>query len=201
MYLRASPASPYTRKVRIAASILKLDDQIEVVQTDTNDATSPLRKENPLGKIPALVADDGTTYFDSRVIVEYLDHLAGGNKVFPSESAARFEALRLQALADGICDAALLIVYEGRYRSADQHNQNWVDLQRGKIDRALAALETSPPSSSETPQIGDIATACALGYLDLRLGGVWRATHPALVAWLDGFAAQHAIFDQTRAMA
>lgn len=200
MYLRASPASPYTRKVRIAAAILKLDDKIEIVQTDTNDVESPLRRENPLGKIPALV-DDGVAYFDSRVIAEYLDHIAGGNRLFPSEAKARFAALRLQALADGICDAALLIVYEGRYRTPEQHNPNWVKLQQGKIDRALAALEHAPPAKGPNPAIGEIATACALGYLDLRLGGVWRAAHPALVSWLDDFASRHPTFAQTRVVA
>ncbi len=199
MYLRSAPASPYSRKVKIAINLLKLDDQIEITQIDTNDATSPLRAENPLGKIPALALKDGTSFYDSRVIVDYLDHLAGGDKIIPTESKAKYETLRLQALADGICDAALAIVYEGRYRTPEMRVESWVALQQGKIDRAIAHLEAHLPNSGRAmPTIGEIATACALGYLDLRLAGKWREHHPKLVAWLDRFAASHPVFEKTK---
>ena len=105
-----------------------------------------VRQQNPLGKIPALVLEDGTVLFDSRVILEYLDHRAGGGQIIPTAASARFAALRLQALADGIMDASILLVYEGRWRPPEQHEPKWVDLQAGKVARALAALEAAPPA-------------------------------------------------------
>src|SRR5688500_17756688 len=116
MILRSSPPSPFGRKVKIAAALLGIAFKIE--PTDTNDPADAIRKQNPIGKIPTLVLDDGTTLFDSRVISEYLDHLAGG-KIIPQEPKARFAALRMQALADGLLDAALMQVYEGRFRTPE----------------------------------------------------------------------------------
>ena len=91
--------------------------------------------------------DDGSTLFDSPVILEYLDMLAGGGKILPKDTKARFEALRLEALADGILDASILLVYEGRYRPPEKHVQKWLDLQAGKVARGLAALEAAPPGA------------------------------------------------------
>ncbi|MDR6869944.1 glutathione S-transferase [Bosea sp. BE125] len=195
--LRSSPASPFGRKVKIAALELGLMDTIEIVAADTNDPADPLRQQNPLGKIPTLVLEDGTTLFDSRVIVDYLDHLAGGGKIIPA-GEARFPQLRLQALADGICDAALLQVYETRFRPEEGRNAAWVSNQAGKVSRALIALEVAPPAYPDRPRIGEIALASALGYLDLRFAGTWRAEYPALVAWLDAFAAKVPAFEETR---
>lgn len=196
LVLRSSPASPFGRKVKMAALELGLMDRIEIVAADTNDPSEPLRQQNPLGKIPTLVLEDGTTLFDSRVIVEYLDHLAGG-KIFPA-GEARFSQLRLQALADGIADAALLQVYEGRYRPEEGRNASWLAHQAGKVTRGLEALEAAPPTFPDRPRIGEIALACALGYLDLRFEGKWRADFPKLVAWLDDFAARVPAFEATR---
>lgn len=195
--LRSSPASPFGRKVKIAAAELGLTDQITVVVADTSDPAEPLRQQNPLGKIPTLILESGETLFDSRVIVEYLDHLAGGGKIIPA-GADRFAQLRLQALADGIADATLLQVYEGRYRSADQQHAGWLEMQSGKVARGLTALEALPPVEAGRPGIGEIALACALGYLDLRQAGKWREDHPKLVAWLDSFAARVPSFEATR---
>src|ERR1035441_6251739 len=100
MILRSSPASPFGRKVRIAISLLGLADKIEVRETDLNDPADSIRVQNPLGKVPALIVDDGTVYYDSRVILEYLDHLAGGGRIIPREPKARFAALRLQARSE-----------------------------------------------------------------------------------------------------
>jgi glutathione S-transferase len=196
MILRSSPASPFGRKVKIAASVLGLLDRIEVAPTDTMDPADPIRQQNPLGKIPALVLDDGRTLYDSRVIVDYLDHLAPG-VLFPA-AQDRFALLVQQALADGLLDAALLQVYEGRFRQADKHEAKWTEHQAKKVERALAALETEAPAWSGKPHVGAIATACALGYLDLRFGGAWRQTHPKLVAWLDDFAAKVPAFEATK---
>ncbi|WP_420102695.1 glutathione S-transferase [Bosea sp. (in: a-proteobacteria)] len=197
LVLRSSPASPFGRKVKLAALELGLMDRIEIVAADTTDPNEALRQQNPLGKIPTLVLEDGTTLFDSRVIVDYLDHLAGGNRLIPA-GESRFGQLRLQALADGIADAALLKVYEGRFRPETQRNADWVAHQDGKVTRGLAALEAAPPSFPDRPRIGEVALACALGYLDLRFAGEWRSSHPALVAWLDDFAARVPAFEATR---
>jgi glutathione S-transferase len=198
LVLRTSPASPFGRKVKIAAYELGLMERIEIVPADTTDPKDVLRTQNPLGKIPTLVLEDGETLFDSRVVVDYLDHLAGGGRLVPADSKERFAQLRLQALADGICDAALLQVYEGRFRAPEMRNAAWIENQAGKVTRALAALEAAPPAWSERPRIGEIALACALGYLDLRHEGKWRADHPNLVAWLADFAAKVPSFETTR---
>ena len=196
MILRSSLASPFGRKVMIAAAVAGLASRITVVPADTNDAADSLRHQNPLGKIPTLLLDDGTVLYDSRVIVEYFDHLAGGGVLIPADPARRFATLTAQALGDGMIDAAILIVYEARWRDESLRSARWIDHQRGKIDRALAALAAAPPAGGL--DIGHVAVACALGYLDLRHGGWWRAPYPGLVAWLDGFAAAVPAFEATR---
>ncbi len=198
MILRSSPASPFARKIRIGASLLGLAAKIDVQTADPNDAADTLRKQNPLGKIPVLILDDGAALYDSRVILDYLDHLAGGGRIVPRDSAARFAALRLQALCDGICDACLLIIYEDRYRAADKRVQSWVDRQAEKVARGLAALEASPPRLEAVPDVGQIALACTLGYRDLRFAGTWRKEYPRLLAWHDKFAAQVPAFGETK---
>lgn len=195
MLLRSATASPFGRKVKIAASVLGLSDRIEVVATNTTDPADPIRSINPLGKIPALELENGTVLFDSRVIVDYLDWLAGGAKIIPAEPQARFAQLRLQALCDGICDAALLTVYESRFRPEELRSAQWVENQAGKVSRGLTVLEASPPAVE--PLIGQIALASALGYLDLRFEGRWRGDHPRLVAWLDAFREAVPAYDRT----
>jgi glutathione S-transferase len=200
LVLRSSPASPFGRKVRIAAALLDLTARIEIVPADTNDAGDSLRQQNPLGKIPALVLEDGTVLYDSPVIVEYLDWLAGGGRIIPAEAGPRFAVLTRQALADGIMDAALLQVYETRFREPGQHVAKWLDHQAAKVARGLERLEGAPPAAGAR-DIGAIAAACALGYLDLRFAGRWRADCPRLVAWLDDFSAGVPAFEQTRVKA
>ncbi|MBN9062865.1 MAG: glutathione S-transferase [Rhizobiales bacterium 65-9] len=197
MILRSSPASPFGRKVQIAVALLGLKDEVEFVAADTNDASDALRQQNPLGKIPTLILESGKAIFDSRVIVDYLDSLAGGGRVVP-EGPARLDALILQALADGIMDACLLQVYERRFRDPDKLSESWLGVQAGKVERALAALETETPTLPPTPHVGVIALACALGYLDLRFEGRWRAAHPNLVNFLDTFAGRVPAFEDTR---
>ena len=196
MILKSSPPSPFGRKVKIAAGMLGLSDTFEIVTTDTLDPDDPIRGDNPLGKIPALILDDGTVLYDSRVILEYFDHLADGGKIIPKQAPARFKALTLQALADGLTDAGILRVYEGRFRSAEKHEPKWLGHQTDKMTRALVALEAAPPTGPRT--VADIALACALGYLDFRFDGAWRGTYPKLVAWLAAFAAEVPAFETTR---
>jgi glutathione S-transferase len=198
MILRGSPTSPFVRKVRIGAAVLGLAERIAVERADTGDPADPLRAQNPLGKIPVLLLDDGGAIYDSPVILEYLDHLAGGGRILPREATARFAALRLQALCDGILDASVLQVLEGRFRPPERHEPKWLDYQADKVTRALAALEKQPPGRAVTPDVGHISLACALGYRDLRFAGSWRENHPRLVAWLDDFAAQVPAFAQTK---
>ena len=199
LILRSSPASPFGRKVKIAARMLGLWERIQFADTDTLSETDTIRAQNPLGKIPTLLLEDGTALYDSRVIVEYLDHLQGGGKIIPASSDARFRDLTLQALADGIMDAAILQIYETRFRAADKHEARWVDHQKGKVGRAMALLESAPPEGARG--IGHIATACALGYLDLRFAGAWRKDHPKLVAWLEAFARDVPAFEATKFVA
>jgi glutathione S-transferase len=198
MILRSSPASPFGRKIRIAASVLGLDRDIKIEPADTVDPSDSVRRQNPLGKIPVLILEDGTALYDSPVILEYLDHRAGGGRIIPTARGVRFAALCQQALCDGILDAGILRVYEGRWRPPAQHVAKWVDHQTGKMTRALAALEADPPELDAPPHVGQITAACALGYLDLRFAGEWRSDHPRLVAWLDGFAAAVPAFAATR---
>ena len=180
--LRSSPSSPFVRKIRIAASVLGLDRDIAIDAADTMSPSDSVRQQNPLGKIPALLLEDGTVLFDSRVILEYLDHRAGGGRILPRDADARFSALRLQALADGVMDASVLLVYEGRWRPAERHEPKWVDHQAGKVARTLTALEPAPPALTATPDVGQIALACALGYRDFRFegtgGGIIRGWSP-----------------------
>jgi glutathione S-transferase len=197
MILRSSPASPFGRKVRIAISLLGFDGDVTVEPADPTDRNDNLRRQNPLGKIPVLIAED-TAYYDSRVILDFLDHRAGGGKIVPREPAQRFGALRLQALCDGILDASILTVYETRWRKPDGHEPKWLEHQAGKMARGLATLEAAPPPLDPLPNVGQIALACALGYGDLRFGGSWRADHPRLVAWLDNFAARVPAFAATK---
>jgi len=199
MILRSAAPSPFGRKVQIALSLLGFTD-VTIEATDTMDAGSSLRLQNPLGKIPVLITEDGSTYYDSRVILEYLDDRAGGGKIIPRAAADRFAALRLQALCDGILDASILTVYEGRWRASEKHEAKWLDHQAGKVERALAVLESAPPKLNANlalPHVGQIALACALGYRDLRFGGLWRGDHPRLVDWLADFAARFPAYDAT----
>ena len=197
MILRTSPASPFGRKVKIAAAVLGLSERIEIVPADTSDPSDDLRVQNPLGKLPVLVTDDGTALYDSPVIVECLDHLAGGGRLIPA-GAGRFDVLTLQALADGLIDAAIMQVYEVRFRPEERREPTWVDYQAQKVTRALDRLESRAGAIGDALDAGTIALACALGYLDFRFEGRWRASYPALVAWLDGFAARVPAFEKTR---
>jgi len=197
MILRSAPPSPFGRKVRIALDVLGLAEEVTIEPADTNDGNDSLRAQNPLGKIPVLIAEDGIAYYDSRVILEYLDERSGGGKIIQRAFPERIAALRLQALCDGILDASILAIYEGRWRALDKHEPKWLEHQAGKVSRALAALEAAPPPLTAIPDVGQIALACALGYRDLRFGEGWRADHPRLAAWLAEFAVHVPAFGAT----
>jgi glutathione S-transferase len=202
MILRSSPASPFGRKVRIAIALLDFDSETRIEAADPTNVADTLRRQNALGKIPVLIAEDGIAYYDSRVILEFLDERAGGGRIVPRQPRARLAALRLQALCDGILDASILTVYESRWRAHEHHEPKWLEHQAGKVTRALAELESDPPaldtSPGSLPHVGQIALACALGYRDFRFGESWRAKHPRLVGWLDDFAARVPAYAATK---
>ncbi|MGL4288503.1 MAG: glutathione S-transferase family protein [Phreatobacter sp.] len=188
LVLRSSPASPFGRKITLALAHLGLTDLVTLAPAEAADTGDALRLQNPLGKIPALILEDGTAIYDSRVILEYLDITAGGNKIIPADPKARIQALTLQALADAILDACILLRYETMFRSEERREPRWLDHQQGKVARGLEALEAMPPGL--VVSVGTIALACALGYQDIRFQGTWRARSPNLAGWLEAFARQ-----------
>lgn len=182
----------------MTARIKGLTDRIEEVATDTNNpANEPLKAANPLSKIPVLMTDDGKTIYDSPVICEYLDAQVASPVLFPGEGEARWTSQVQGALGDGIIDAAILLVYEKRFRPEEMWVQDWMDRQQAKIDAAVAQLEAAPPAFDGTPTYGTLTIAAALGYLDFRHEGKWRAGAPKMVAWLDRFAEAVPAFGET----
>lgn len=182
----------------MAAAVLGVSDRLVLQPADTLDETDTLRGQNPLGKMPCLLLADGTALYDSRTLIELLQELAGSTQLIPANGVARYIALTRAVLADGIADAALLMVYEGRFRDKGTYSERWLAHQRGKIARALAAFEAEPPKVAPTNVIA-IALSCALGYLDWRKPVAWREDHPRLVSWLDDFAAREPAFNATKA--
>lgn len=193
MKVLSSPASPYGRKVKITAKLKGLYDRI----TFETVAASDVGDTNPLSKIPALITDDGMSIYDSPVICEYLDAQVASPVLFPGEGMKRWQALTLAALGDGIIDAAILLVYEGRLRPAEMRVESWCQMQQAKIDQALDHLEAAPPAMDGQPDYGHVTLAAALGYLDFRHEGKWRAGHPKMVAWLNAFDAAVPAFKET----
>ncbi|NJO55828.1 MAG: glutathione S-transferase family protein [Rhodospirillales bacterium] len=163
---------------------------IERVPTNIQAASAEFVATNPLGKVPALVTDEGCVLYDSPVICEYLDSLHDGAPLFPSPGKLRWQALRRQALADGIADAAVLCRMELSARPEPLRWAEWVERQRSKIERALDELNAESADNGErTVTIGDIAVGCALGYLDFRFETQdWRGSRPALAGWYASFA-------------
>lgn len=196
--LRSTVTSPFGRKVRMAFDVLGLSDRVTLVPADTLDENDTLRQQNPLGKMPCLLTADGSAIYDSGVIIEFLQDAAGSDRLIPARGPARFTALTLARLADGITEAAILMVYEGRFRDPGTHSQRWLKHQRGKIVRALDAFEAAPPDPATTDIVA-IGLACALGYLDWRNPVEWRPAHPRLAAWLSAFASNEPAFERTSA--
>jgi glutathione S-transferase len=178
MKLYYSPTSPFVRKVLACAIGRGIESLITLVTITTSDPE--LAEHNPLGKVPCLVTDDGVDLYDSRVICAYLDTVGDGFAMFP-EKGLRIRTLKYQAIGDGICDAAVLRRYEmGRAKEADRDAA--MAAQALKVARALDYLETDVPAVHV--DVGAIAVACALGYLDLRYAHEpWRDGHPKLAAW------------------
>jgi glutathione S-transferase len=187
-----SPTSPFVRKVLVVARERGLENRIERVAAtahpvNRNDAIAAI---NPLAKVPAAITAEGLSLFDSRVICEYLDSLAGA-QLFPPAGPARWSALTCQALADGMVDAAVLVRYETHLRPQPLQWAAWRDAQTGKVERALAGLEATLDQWGAGLTIGSIAAGCGLGYLDFRFPDLhWRQSCPRLAAWLEAFSAR-----------
>jgi glutathione S-transferase len=174
------------RKVRACAIARGIDGQIALVPVNANDSPAELVTSNPLSKVPTLITEDGLALFDSPVICEYLDSVGDALPMFPEHGAARWRALKLQAMADGILDASVPRRGEMQ-KPQDEGRVAWIARQKAAVDRTLDVLEAEPPH--RTVDIGSIAVACALGYLDFRYAAQpWRPTHPKLAAWFEAFA-------------
>ena len=194
MKLHWSPRSPFVRKVMIAAHEMGLDSRFDKIRSVAM-STQPhveLMKDNPLSKIPAMVLDDGTPMFDSRVICEYLDTLHGGHTLFPASGPERFTALRRQALGDGMLD--LLILWRGE-REREHPSHVMIASFTARKDASLAVLEREADAIAASPfSIGHIAVGCALGYLDFRFAmHPWREDHPKIAAWHATFNARPSV--------
>ena len=196
--LRSTPTSPFGRKVRMAIEALGLSERVTVTPADPLDENDTLRQQNPLGKMPCLVLADGSAIYDSGIIIEFLQDVAGTDRLLPLRGRDRYRALTLSRLADGIMDASILVVYETRFRPDLPQSPSWLSHQRGKIRRGLAAFEASPPNPNKT-DIVSIGLSCALGYLDWRKQVDWRPPYPGLVDWLNQFSAHEPAFERTRA--
>ncbi|HEY9103172.1 glutathione S-transferase [Chitinimonas sp.] len=197
MKLFASLTSPYARKVRIVLHEKKIECPLTV--DNPWDATTVVGQFNPLGKVPVMVLDDGSSLFDSRVIVEYLDHVSPVARLIPSEHRQAVQVKRWEALADGICDAAVAIVVERR-RDPAQQNGDWIARQRGKVDAGLRLLSDDLNHRSwcngESYSLADIAVGVCLGYLDFRFAEIdWRSSYPNLAKLAEKLAQRPAFAD------
>ncbi|HEX8049106.1 glutathione S-transferase [Rhizobium sp.] len=184
MKLLCSPTSPFSSKVRMAARYLGIE--INEIRVDTNAGPNVLVDNNPLGKIPTLLTDDGEAIFDSRSIMHYF-HRLKGKTLYPAKDGKRTEAEVLEALCDGTAECLLSIVYERRLRDPDKQHQPWIDRQWTKIGRALTHLNAEPPKIGKKLHGGHFALASLLGYLQLRFEGQWEADHADLIAWARKF--------------
>jgi len=188
--------SPFARKCLVCAHELGLRDRIETVAAKAHpvERDRTLVPLNPLAQVPTLVADDGTVLHDSRVICEYLNLLADG-EIFPPDAPARFNALVEQSIADGMTDAALLTRYETTARPEAMRWGPWIEGQLDKVACGLADLERRATGFGDRVDIGTIAFACALGYLDLRFASLeWRDRHPNAAAWFAWFGGRDSMF-------
>lgn len=188
MKLFYSPTSPFVRKVNVFAIETCLDSRLEWVTTNPWQAETVLTVENPLSKIPTLITDDELVLYDSAVICEYLDSLHAGTKLIPENGTARWQALRLQALADGILDAGILRFLEKK-RPAELQSADWDGMQKDSITRGLDSLENTVSDWGDQLDIGVISVACTLGWLDFRFADEdWRTRRSKLSNWYEIFS-------------
>jgi len=185
MKLLYSPASPFVAKVRLAANHLGI--ALDCVLVDAVTEEELLTCNNPLGKIPCLVMDNGRAVYDSRSIMRALDRISGG-RLFPMDAEKMGDVERLEALCDGMCDCAVAAQYEMRMRPEEKFHQPWFDRQWGKVTRGLDFINDNLPSLEGDLYAGHFALAALTGYLDLRYEGKWQEGREALVVWQKKFA-------------
>lgn len=188
MKIYYSPSSPFVRKVMVVAQELGVEERIERLKS----AVHPIRHDveivghNPLGQVPTFFTDDGEVLYDSAVICEYLDTTYGNGEFFPADPAIRWRALRDQALGDGMTNACLLIRYELTVREVAMQNSDWITGQRRKVEDGTRLLEATIADWQGRFDIGTLAFACALSYMDFRLPEIaWREKCPNTACWLD----------------
>lgn len=190
MKILFSPFSPYVRKCLVTAHELGLDGKIDLLPSNAHPVNrdQEIIPVNPLGKVPTFFTDDGQVLYDSRVICEYLDHLAGGALV-PAAGAERWQTLTLQALGDGILDAALLARYEDVARPSELQWPQWRAAQLDKVETSLAHLDAHTDRLADRVDLGALTVGCALWYLDLRFSDFdWRARHQPVARWYAEFS-------------
>jgi glutathione S-transferase len=196
MTLHWSPRSPYVRKVMIAVTEMGLQGRIRSVRTVTGGTTPhwDLMQINPVGKIPTLELPDGTAVYDSPVIIEYLDTLHDGAKLYPTAWPERLTALRRHALGQGMLDSALLLLAEG-FRPPERQSEPHKDLWRAKLTACVAALEGEAEAlAAGRFTVGHLAIGVALAYLDFRFASLaWRDGHPRLAEWHETFNARPSV--------
>jgi glutathione S-transferase len=200
MKLIGAVTSPYARKVRVVMAEKKLDYQF--IQEDVWSATTQIQDSNPLGKVPCLVMEGGEALFDSRVIVEYLDTLSPVGKLIPVNGREKAEVKTWEALADGLCDAAILVRLEATWsgRTAEQRSQAWMDRQTSKIHASLKAMSQGLGERAFCAgthfSLADVAVGCALGYLDFRFAHInWRDDYTNLAKLSEKLAARQSFID------
>ncbi|OAJ69393.1 glutathione S-transferase [Methylobacillus sp. MM3] len=183
MKLFITPTSPYARKVRVVLAEKHIECELVTVPS-LAAPDSPVPAYNPLGKVPTLVLDDGTSYYDSVVIVDYLDHKTPVARLIPQDNSHRALVRRWEALADGVCDAAVAAVMEKR-RPPEKQDESIIERQILKVTRGLRVMSEDMGEEKWTAgdrfTLADIATGCVLGYLDLRMPELgWREQYPNL---------------------
>jgi glutathione S-transferase len=199
MKLIGSLTSPYTRKVRIVAAEKRIDLDLQLDNVMAADAKTP--NFNPLGKVPVLVLEDGRTIFDSRVIVEFLDHASPISRLIPADHRERVDVRRWEALGDGILDAGILVRFEN-LRPHHERSQSWIDRQMGKVTRGLAEMDKELGAnawcSSGGYSLADIAVGCCIGWLDFRFPQLgWQKQHANLARHVAKLAERPTFADTT----
>jgi len=187
MKLHYSPTSPFVRKIVVALAELGLDGQVERVRANVLKREEREKLPNPLGKVPCLETDDGMLLYDSPVIVEYLDSLKGGGKLIPASGKPRWDALRRQAIGDGMLENIVLCYIE-TLRKPERQSAGWIAHNKGGSERAIEALEAEADRLGGAADIGKITVAVALDFFDLHFPDAgWRANSPELAAWFEAF--------------
>ena len=179
----ATISSPFARKVRMAAMETGQADLIDWRMLSREERPVVLPAINPLGKVPVVVLDNGEALYDSPVICAYVDSLHDGAKLIPADGPERWRVLRLEALGDGLAEAVVAVAQEGA-KPEEQQSPRVIERQGAKVSAALGALDAEAAGFRDPPSMGEIAGACALGYMDYRgVAADWRARHPALAQW------------------